>query len=345
MSSPSAYSACPGTRDRGPGRVRRRRAGIVWGVELRHLSGFVAVAEELHFGRAAERMHIAQSPLSQQIRLLERDLGVKLFDRTTRSVRLTAAGQALLGPARHLLAEASAVRRTVQAAHLGEVGRVTVGFAGASSYSALPVLTRAVGSELPGIELVLEGQTYTGEALGRIMDGSLDIGFVALPVRRGILARVVRLERLLLALPDSHPLAQRDEVEIAELAHESLVTFPVQRGSAVREAMVQACHEAGFAPRIVQEAPDSYNLLALVGAGMGVAVVVQSAQNIHLEHVVFRPLAGDVPVLPIALAWRSGNRSAALQAVLRVAERVLPTPGEHGGPPSGDPGGPGDCEG
>lgn len=145
-------------------------------VELRHLSGFVAVAEELHFGRAAERTHIAQSPLSQQIRLLERDLGVKLFDRTTRSVRLTAAGQALLGPARHLLAEASAVRRTVQAAHLGEVGRVTVGFAGAGSYSALPVLTRAVGSELPGIELVLEGQTYTGEALGRIMDGSLDIG-------------------------------------------------------------------------------------------------------------------------------------------------------------------------
>jgi DNA-binding transcriptional LysR family regulator len=296
-------------------------------VELRHLTGFVAVAEELHFGRAAERLHMAQSPLSQQIRLLERDLGVRLFDRTTRSVRLTAAGRALLEPARHLLAEASAVRRTVQAAHLGEVGRVTVGFAGASSYAALPLLTRAVTSELPGIELALVGQTYTGEALGRIAEGSLDLGFVALPVRRGVTARLVRRERLVLALPDSHPLADRTEVAFAELEREPFVTFPVARGSAVREAMVQACHDAGFAPRIVQEAPDSYNLLALVGAGVGVAVVVESARSIHLEHVVFRRLAGDdVPVLPIALGWRTGNPSAALQAVLRVAERVLPTP-------------------
>ncbi|MEU0597164.1 LysR substrate-binding domain-containing protein [Streptomyces sp. NPDC006393] len=301
-------------------------------MELRHLSGFVAVAEELHFGRAAERLHMAQSPLSQQIRLLERDLGVRLFDRTTRSVRLTAAGKALLEPARHLLAEASAVRRAVQVAHLGEVGRVTLGFAGASSYSALPVLTRAITSELPGIELVLEGQTYAGEALGRIADGTLDLGFVALPVRRGISARVVRMERLLLALPDSHRLAERAEVAVAELAREPFVTFPLSRGSAVREATVQACHEAGFAPRIAQEAPDSYNLLALVGAGVGVAVVVESARHIHLEHVVFRPLAGEeVPVLPIALGWRSGDRSAALAAVLRVAERVLPTPAEAGG--------------
>lgn len=296
-------------------------------VELRHLSGFVAVAEELHFGRAAERLHIAQSPLSQQIRLLERDLGVRLFDRTTRSVQLTAAGQALLEPARRLLAEASAARRTVQAAHLGEVGRVTLGFAGASSYSALPVLTRAVTSEHPGIELVLEGQTYAGEALGRIAEGSLDLGFVALPVRRGVGARVVRMERLQLALPDSHPLADRAEVAFAELAREPFVTFPLSRGSAVREAMMQACHEAGFAPRIAQEAPDAYTMLALVGAGVGLAVVVESARNIQLEHVVFRPLAGDdVPVLPIALGWRSGNQSAALAAVLRVADRVLPTP-------------------
>ncbi|MDI3405081.1 LysR family transcriptional regulator [Streptomyces cavernicola] len=296
-------------------------------MELRHLTGFVAVAEELHFGRAAERLHIAQSPLSQQIKLLERDLGVRLFDRTTRTVRLTPAGQALLEPARRLLADASAVRRTVRAAHLGEIGRVTLGFAGASSYSALPLLTRAVTSQLPGIELVLEGQTYTGEALRRVTDGSLDLGFVALPVRRGITARVVRMERLVLALPDSHRLAAHAEVPVRELAGEPIVTFPLSRESAVRDAMVQACHDAGFAPRIAQEAPDSYNMLALVGAGVGVAVVVESARNIHLEHVVFRPLAGEeVPVLPIALGWRTGNPSAALHAVLRVAEEVLPTP-------------------
>ncbi|MFI7388880.1 LysR substrate-binding domain-containing protein [Streptomyces sp. NPDC049813] len=296
-------------------------------MELKHLTGFIAVAEELHFGRAAERLHIAQSPLSQQIRLLERDLGVRLFDRTTRSVRLTPAGHSLVEPARRLLADASAVRRTVRAAHLGEAGRVTVGFGGASSYAALPLLTRAVTSRHPGIELVLVGQTYTGEALRRVADGTLDVGFMALPVRRGITARVVRRERLVLALPDSHPLAALDEVPVRELAGEPVVTFPLSRESAVREAMAQACHDAGFAPRIAQEAPDSYTLLALVAAGVGVAVVVDSARSIHLEHVVFRPLTGDgVPVLPIALGWRAGNASAALDAVLRVAEEVLPTP-------------------
>ncbi|MEB8343359.1 LysR substrate-binding domain-containing protein [Streptomyces endophyticus] len=306
-------------------------------MELKHLTGFVAVAEELHFGRAAERLHIAQSPLSQQIKLLERDLGVKLFDRTTRTVRLTSAGQALVEPARRLLADASAVHRTVRAAHLGEVGRVSVGFAGASSYAALPLLTRAVTSQLPGIELVLEGQTYSGEALRRVTDGTLDIGFVALPVRRGITARVVRMERLVIALPDSHPLADLAEVPVRALADEPIVTFPLSRESAVRDAVVQACHDAGFAPRIAQEAPDSYNMLALVGAGVGVAVVVESARNIHLEHVVFRPLAGDeVPVLPIALGWRSGNPSAALKAVLRVAQDVLPTPGDA--PAASEPG-------
>jgi DNA-binding transcriptional LysR family regulator len=201
----------------------------------------------------------------------------------------------------------------------------------------LPLLTRAVTSQLPGIELVLEGQTYSGEALRRVTDGTLDIGFVALPVRRGITARVVRMERLVLALPDSHPLADRAEVPVRALADEPIVTFPLSRESAVRDAMVQACHDAGFAPRIAQEAPDSYNMLALVGAGVGVAVVVESARNIHLEHVVFRPLAGDeVPVLPIALGWRSGNPSAALQAVLRVAQEVLPTPEDA--PPASEPG-------
>lgn len=220
-------------------------------------------------------------------------------------------------------------RRAVQASSVGEVGRVTLGFAGASGYTALPVLTRAVSTELPGIELILQGQTYSGEALGRIGDGSLDLGVVALPVRRGISARVVRMERLVVALPDTHPFANRDEVEIAALAHERFVAFPASRGSAVRDATVQACLGAGFSPKIIQEAPDTYSLLALVGVGVGVALVVASAQDIHLEHVVFRPIAGEAPPMPIALAWRQGSRSAALDAVLRVAEVVLPTPADY----------------
>lgn len=298
-------------------------------VELRHLAAFVAVAEELHFGRAAARLHMAQPPLSQQIRLLERDLGAKLFERSTRSVRLTAAGESFLEPARRVLAEAALARRVVQAANLGEVGRVSVGFAGASSYDVLPRLTRAVTSELPGIEFVLRGQTYSGEAVGQIADGTLDLGFVALPAPRGISSRVVRVERLFVALPDTHPLAAQSEVDPADLARERFVTFPASRGSAVRDAMVQLCRNAGITLMISQEAPDAYNLLTLVGAGVGVAIVVGSAQHIHMEHVVFRPVAGDVPALPIALAWRADNPSSALRSVLRVAETALPTPADY----------------
>ncbi|MBA8823948.1 DNA-binding transcriptional LysR family regulator [Saccharopolyspora lacisalsi] len=295
-------------------------------MEFRHLEGFVAVAEELHFGRAAARLHMAQPPLSQYIRLLERDLDVKLFERNTRSVRLTAAGDSLLEPARRVLAEAAAARRTVLAANGGEVGRVTVGFAGASSYGALPRLTRAVTSELPGIELVLQGQTYSGEALSRISEGTLDLGFVALPTRGGISSRVVRVEQLISAVPDTHPLAERSSIDVAELADERFVAFPATRGSAVRDTAMQACLNVGFSPMITQEAPDAYNLLTVVGAGVGVALVVSSAQNIHMEHVAFRPLTGDVPTMSIALAWRSDNPSAALHSVLRLAEDVLPTP-------------------
>lgn len=298
-------------------------------MELRHLEGFVAVAEELHFGRAAARLHMAQPPLSQYIRLLERDLGVKLFERNTRSVRLTSAGHSLLEPARRVLAEAAIAQRTVHAASVGEVGRVTVGFAGASSYDAVPRLTRAVTSELPGIELILRGQTYAGEALSRIREGTLDLGFVALPTHGGISSRVIRVEQLVVALPDTHWLADQPTIDLADLANDRFVAFPAARGSAVRDAALQACLNAGFSPIITQEAPDAYNLLTLVGAGVGVAIVVGSAQNIHMEHVVFRPTTGDAPTMPIALAWRSDNPSAALRSVLHVAESVLPTPPDY----------------
>jgi DNA-binding transcriptional LysR family regulator len=295
-------------------------------MELRHLQGFVAVAEELHFGRAAARLHMAQPPLSQQIQLLERDLGVKLFERNTRSVQLTSAGEVLLGPAREVLAAASVARRAALASSRGEIGRVTLGFAGASSYEALPRLARAVNSQLPGIELVLRGQTYSREALGQIVSGELDIGFVSVDSIPGVAMRTVQVERLVAALPDSHPLAAQEAIELSSLAEERFVAFPASVGSAIRDASERLCHQAGFTPRVAQEAPDAYNLLTLVGAGVGVALVVESSQHIRLDTVAYRPLAGETAPLPIALAWSESGASPALQAVLRVAETVLPTP-------------------
>lgn len=294
-------------------------------MELRHLAAFVAVAEELHFGRAAERLHVDRSPLSRRVRALERELGARLFERSTRSVALTSQGQALLDHARRLLESADLAERAVRAAGQGAVGRVGIGFAGASSYDVLPRLARAVTSELPGVELVLQGQTYSAHALNAVADGRLDLGFVALPVRSGVAARVVRREHLVLALPDTHRLADRDEVDLCELVEEMFVAFPAGRGSAVREAGHRACVDAGFTPRIVQETPDSYTMLTLVGAEVGIALTVSSAQRIRTEHVVFRPIRDEPPALPIALAWREDDTSPALRAVLEVAELVLPT--------------------
>ncbi|TXS38955.1 LysR family transcriptional regulator [Streptomyces sp. OR43] len=296
-------------------------------MELRHLFAFVAVAEELHFGRAAKRLQMAQPPLSQQIRQLEKELGVQLFERNTRSVRLTSAGESFLQPVRTVIEDLDTAVRAAKAAGRGEYGRVSIGFAGASSHETLPRLTRAVRAAHPGIELVMTGQTYANVALARVADGSLDLGFVRLPVTQpGVTFRVIDEEELVCALPSDHPLAARDSVPLEVLAGEPFVSFPANTGSTVRDAMVGACEAAGFNPRVVQEAPDSYTILALVAAGVGVTLTVTSVQHIQQSGLVYRPLAGPPIRRQAALAWRADNPSAALRAVLAVAEDALPTP-------------------
>ncbi|MGW1675883.1 LysR family transcriptional regulator [Saccharopolyspora sp. NPDC002376] len=298
-------------------------------MELRYLTAFVAVAEELHFGRAAKRLQMAQPPLSQQIRQLERELGVQLFDRNTRSVRLTSAGESFLEPARAVLDDVDTAVRAAKAAGRGEYGRVTVGFAGASSHESLPLLTRAVRAAHPGLDLVMLGQTYANVALAKVADGSLDLGFVRLPVNQpGVQTRVIEVEELICALPTDHPLAQQDRIRIEQLADEPFVSFPANAGSTLRDALVKACVSAGFNPRVVQEAPDSYTILALVAAGVGVTLTLTSCQHIQQTGLVYRPLVGEPIRMHAALAWRTDNSSAALRTVLDIAEEALPTPAQ-----------------
>lgn len=296
-------------------------------MELRHLAGFVAVAEELHFGRAAARLHMAQPALSQQIRQLEKELGVELLHRNTRSVTMSEAGRALLKPARQVLTDVEIAKRSATLGTSEIVGRVTIGFAGASSRNVLPRLARAVRAEQPGIELVLQGQTYAGAALAEIVAGQVDIGFCRLPVTDNAIAtRVYEHERVVAALPSDHRLAQQETIELADLASEPFVTFPGNRGSSVRDALVHAAMNAGFTPQIVQEAPDSYTILSLVAAGVGVTVTVSSVQHIATTGLIYRDLRGDIPDLAAVLAWRKDKTSSEVRAVLEIAERVLPTP-------------------
>ncbi|WP_158726716.1 LysR substrate-binding domain-containing protein [Tomitella fengzijianii] len=292
-------------------------------MELRHLRAFLAVAEELHFGRAAERLHIAQSPLSQMIRALEKELGTALFARTTRKVSLTVAGEALIAPARVIEAQAAVARQVTDAAAHGEIGRVSVGFGGASGYAALSGLVRTLADEHPGIELDLRPQSYSGSVTDAVMRGALDMGVVALPAPSAVATQVLAVEDLIVAVPSDHRLAGVGVVTAAELAGERFVTYPAEHGSAVRDAAQALCAHAGFAPDFSYEAPDPFSLLAMVGAGVGVSIVVGSTRRITVDDVAYVRLAGEIPTMPIAMAWLESNPVAAVHTVVRTLRSAV----------------------
>jgi len=297
-------------------------------VEISQITAFLAVAEELHFGRAAQRLHSAQPPLSRTIRQLEKQLGATLFERNTRNVRLTSAGEALLGPAREILDACRLAEIAVAAAGRGQVGRVRIGFAGVSSHLLIGRWAKLVRHTHPGIEFVLDSSAFASEALNKLLDGTLDIGLVRwIFTPPGIASRVILNEDFVVALPTDHPLAGRDGVRIEELATEPWVTLPADPGSALRDSLQRAAHDAGFTPRIVQSAPDSMALMALVSAEVGCALTVSSvAENVNNPDVVFLPLVGGPSTLQLRIAWRADDDNAALREVLRLSEEALPTP-------------------
>ena len=297
-------------------------------MEISQITAFLAVAEELHFGRAAQRLHSAQPPLSRTIRRLEKQLGATLFERNTRNVRLTSAGEALLGPAREILDACRLAEIAVAAAGRGQVGRVRIGFAGVSSHLLIGRWAKLVRHTHPGIEFVLDSSAFASEALNKLLDGTLDIGLVRwIFTPPGIASRVILNEEFVVALPTDHPLAGRDGVRIEELATEPWVTLPADPGSALRDSLQRAAHDAGFTPRIVQSAPDSMALMALVSAEVGCALTVSSvAENVNNPDVVFLPLVGGPSTLQLRIAWRADDDNAALREVLRLSEEALPTP-------------------
>lgn len=309
-------------------------------MELHQLEAFLAVAEELHFGRAAERLHLAQPPLSRTIKQLERELGAPLFERTTRRVRLTSAGEALIGPAQEVLDGCRVARAAVRAAGQGETGRVRLGFAGPSSYRPVSDLARLVRHRHPGIELSLQSVTYAYAALRLVIEGSMDLALVRYDVEPpGIVSRVIAEEHYVLVVPDGHPLGERDEVSMADCRDESFVALPADPGSSVRDAFIRSCYAAGFAPNIVQVAPDSWTVMALVAAGVGITLTIDTAvANVPAEGIrVVRLVEGREPSFA-RLAWRAQDDNPALREVLRASEEALPTPTDRPAPAAGGEG-------
>ena len=296
-------------------------------MEIRWLEAFIAVAEELHFSKAASRLNLAQSPLSQTIRRLERDLGTPLFDRNTRSVTLTPAGQALLPYARKVFEDLELGRQATRARDGVVYGTVSIGFSGALNHQTLPPLTRAVRHRFPDVTLSLTGRVMTRDGVEHLERGDLDLAFVGLPIDPSrVRTRLIGREPLGVVLPIDHPLAARSAIDLADLADEQFISLPLAAGSSLAQLTAQACIDAGFRPRIVQEITDPFMILTLVSAGVGIALMTSDAVQIMPSAAVLRPLTGRQTYMQHALAWVPDNPSPVLRAVLDLAEEVLPTP-------------------
>lgn len=293
-------------------------------MELRHLRYFVAVGEECHFGRAAQRLHIAQPPLSQQVKALEGELGVRLLNRSTRKVELTAAGERFLDRARGILASLDAAGAEVVRIASGEAGRLSVGFTGTATYELLPTLARLLHQDLPGIELDLHGEMLTPRQVTALGDGTIDLGFLRPPVNDpGLEVRVLRREPLIAALPEAHRLAGQPSVRLADLRDETFISYPAHRRSVVHDAVFAACGRAGFEPAEVHEVAETSTLVAFVAAGIGVALVPTSVRHLQITGATYKPLAGTTAEVELAIAWRMGDDSPTLARVLARAQALL----------------------
>lgn len=293
-------------------------------MELRHLRAFVAVAEELHFGRAAARLQISQSPLSQAIQALEAELGVRLLERTTRRVTLLPAGDALLPRAREVLAASTAAIEDARAAAAGVLGPLAVGFTGSMTYALLPMLAKALRAELPRLALGLHGEMLTPDQVDGLVAGRLDIAFLRPPVEHaGLTVEPVGTEPLVAVLPASHPLARLDRIPVASLADEPFLTYPSHFRSVVHDAVAATCAENGFQPTVAMEIGETSTLVSFVAADAGVALVPASAQLMTVGGAVYRPLRGATHSVQIAMAWRTADTRPLLSNVQRIIRRQL----------------------
>jgi DNA-binding transcriptional LysR family regulator len=291
-------------------------------VRYRRLGYFVAVAEELSFTRAAQRLHMAQPPLSQQIALLEKELGTPLFDRSRRTIRLTAAGAALLPEARRLLTDLDETVRMVRRVGDGTVGRLTVGFVPSAINGVLPDMLREFRATHPAVELTLR-EMAPDALLRAVHDRRLDVAVLYLPISEPDLAhRRIASEELLLALPEAHPVAAAPTVALADVAEEPFVLPERHDVPGLHAAITALFDGAGVTPRIAQRGVWLIQtVVGLVAAGIGLAVVPSSAAALRRQGVALRRLSDATQRLDLAAIWRRDNESTPLKGLLSTMEQ------------------------
>ncbi|WP_411035584.1 LysR family transcriptional regulator [Shinella sp. BYT-45] len=287
--------------------------------ELSQLRCFVAVARELNFRRAAEHLHMTQPPLSRQIQLLEDDLNVKLFERTSRSVRLTAAGRSFFVEAQDLLKRAEAASLTARQAEAGQHGSISFGFIPVAAFDIMPRIIKAIGARAPRVNLLLH-EMLTIEQIEALTAGRTDLGVIRLPREKERLElQCIQRERFVLALHAGHPLEHKETVGIEDLDGQPFVMYSPADGWYTYEILAPLFTYAQVRPKFVQYLGQTHTILALVSAGVGCALVPRSSQVIRLPNIVFRPV--DLPeeaCVEVFLAWRRGDDSPVVEMARNI---------------------------
>ena len=292
--------------------------------ELSQLRCFVAAAEELHFGRAAARLNMTQSPLSRQIQLLERILDVTLLERTSRNVALTPAGRVFLIEARRIVRLAESASLSARRVAKGDAGKVGIGFTAISGYTLVPQIVAQARAALPNIDLELH-EMVTSDQTDALLTGMIDIGFVRPPVtRQEFDSTLVSSEPLVVALPAGDPRQAQSVLTPADLDGQPLIMYSRQGAGYFHDMLVRLFDEAGVSPQFVQHVTQIHSMLGLVRAGLACAVVPLSATGLHPDDVQFRHLT-TLPERPVELhmAWRRDNPNPALDAMRRLCAETV----------------------
>lgn len=283
-------------------------------MELHQLRCFVAAAEELHFGRAAARLHMTQPPLSRQIQLLERSLGIVLLERNNRGVRLTAAGRGFLRDARHILAFSEQAGNSARRLASGEAGRITLGFTGVSAYSLVPQLLAKAAIEMPEVEFVLK-EMVSDAQLDALSANLIDLGLVRQVREREVFeAQLVYREPLMVVLSAGHPLAAQSSIAVADLHHQPFVMYASDEGRYFYDCIVGLFAMSGVKPHYTYHLGQTHTIVSMVQAGLGLSIVPASAQQLHSGSLVFRPLRGASLNADLHMISRNDNENPVLPA-------------------------------
>ncbi|MES2027184.1 MAG: LysR family transcriptional regulator [Pseudomonadota bacterium] len=297
-------------------------------IDLRLLRYFVVVAEEGHLTKAAQRIGIQQPPLSQQIRALEKELGVTLFRRLPRGMELTESGHALLIDARIILDQVNTTIEGVRRISQGELGRIAVGFTeSASLHPFIPAVIRAFRQVSPGVTLAVE-ESNTSDLVEALRQNRVDVAFIRSPIGNaaGLKMETMLVEEMIVALPATHPLAQnkrRKSLPLTALAEESFILNRRPSGPGLYDTVIAACRVAGFSPKVTLEARKNLSTLSLVAAGLGISIVPASIRHVQLEEVVYLKL-DQAPGLraPLHLAYRDMPQSGAVERMIIEARKL-----------------------